>query len=428
MKKPFILYAMIIALSISGCAGSSETESSQEKGSTISVSEDENQEAIKAYNMGISYFDKGDYDNASEELSKVRYGTDKYDEAMEKLKEIYEIKQQAYLKDAQESADNGNYKSAIDTLNTALLYANSDEEKSIEDKINEYENLWYRRYIESAESDAGNGHYISAIDTLNNALQVYPNSAEIKEKLSEYKQLAFAEIKAHADGKEYDEAILKLVELKNAFPNDSEVKKHYDGNYSKYIDGILKESESINKKKGYQKAIQYLNGIKNTVSDEKINNKIDYYYGFEPVYLSDFEIYDYGYSGELKVNETIIDNFESEYSTSMYPTGGGWSGDYVSKEDDFYATYYIKSQYKTFSGTFAVAYENRNEDRKVRAEIYADDVKVFTSDTFKSMSKPQRFSIDVSNVDFIKIKWVCVDDDGARTRTATLFDARLTEN
>lgn len=422
MKKPFILYAMIIALSISGCAGSSETESSQEKGSTISVSEDENQEAIKAYNMGISYFDKGDYDNASEELSKVRYGTDKYDEAMEKLKEIYEIKQQAYLKDAQESADNGNYKSAIDTLNTALLYANSDEEKSIEDKINEYENLWYRHYIESAESDAGNGHYISAIDTLNNALQVYPNSAEIKEKLSEYKQLAFAEIKAHAAGKEYDEAILKLVELKNAFPNDSEVKKHYDGNYSKYIDGILKESESINKKKGYQKAIQYLNGIKNTVSDEKINNKIDYYYGFEPVYLSDFEIYDYGYLG-IDVNETIIDNFESEYSTSISSHGHNFD-----KEDDLYATYYIKSQYKTFSGTFAVAYENRNTERKVRAEIYADDVKVFTSNTFKSMSKPQRFSIDVSNVDFIKIKWVCVDDDFAYTETATLFDARLTKN
>lgn len=428
MKKIIIgIVALVMALSSTGCSEKKDTDSSLPSGSSNTAASDEKLvESHKNYEMGIGYFNKQDYENAKYKLEQVIKDDPDYDDAQKKLEEMIEIKRQKYLSDAESEAKSSNYTKANEILNKAL--EEYPDDKQIKDRIDEYEKSYHDSLVSAASKSYDDKDYIGAIKNYNTVLLHYPDDTEAASRIEELKTIIKSDADKQLKNKEYTAAVEKMQTLVDLFPKDDEISKQYKTLYESSVQGILSQADAIHKKDGYFKAIQYLKGISG-ISDSRINDKITYLYGFEPVYLKDLE----AYSGDPVHDEELKDRLEKNYTHSMFCSKYNDNSIYKGDENN-YVTYYLKSQYKTFEGVISVPYEYRNEKGKVKIEIYADDSKIYTSDVMSSKSDSKAIKLDVSNVDFIKIVWLFVEDSGdhydesAYASMATIFDARLTKN
>lgn len=428
MKRFIIgIMALVLTMSLAGCDEKKGKESSiQDVSSGTSASDEKLVESHKNYEMGIGYFNKGDYENAKYKLELVIKDDPDYEDAQKKLEEMVEIKRQKFLSDAESEAKSSNYTKANEILNKAL--EEYPDDKQIKDRIDEYENSYHDSLVSAAAKSYDNKDYIDAIKNYNMVLLHYPNDKDAQSKLEELKTIIESDAEKQMKNKQYTDAVEKMKTLVDLFPKDDDIGRQYKTIYESSVQGIISQADAVYKKDGYFKAIQYLKGI-NGISDSRINDKITYYYGFEPVYLKDLE----AYSGNPQHDEELKDRLEKNYTHSMY-CSTYYKGK-LEKGDtkDNYVTYYVKSQYKTFEGVLSVPYEYRNESGKVKIEIYADDSKIYTSDVMSCKSAPKAIKLDISNVDFIKIVWLYVDSgysysESVSAPIATLFDARLTKN
>lgn len=147
-----------------------------------------------------------------------------------------------------------------------------------------------------------------------------------------------------------------------------------------------------------------------------------------PVELCDLEPIDGGFEFE---NEPITDVYENEYDAYFHVFLGDMGSEEASVE------YGVNNKYSLFTGTL---FTDKNEGiySAYKMKVYecnSEDDKgncIYTSPTIKLKSKPQKFEVPLSGVDFLKIKFIFVNGDGGGPEDgfmsithACLYDAKL---
>lgn len=75
-----------------------------------------------------------------------------------------------------------------------------------------------------------------------------------------------------------------------------------------------------------------------------------------------------------------------------------------SCETNYWESYMLTEDYSTFSGTLFIAYENRDSATTCNVRIYGDGKLLYNSPTLTKGVKPVSFSVDIRDVDELKIE------------------------
>lgn len=147
-----------------------------------------------AYYCGLSYLNNSDdsrnYCKAIEKFSAVIEDDLKYNDAVEKGNEAFEI----YFKDTIEAVDeymkNGDYSAATSLLDTTFNeFSNSDEySEAITAKSVEIRKRYADEYVQKADESFKSGDVNAAIGNMQAALTIQPENSEYKSKLELYFQ------------------------------------------------------------------------------------------------------------------------------------------------------------------------------------------------------------------------------------------------
>lgn len=361
------------------------------------------------------------------------------------------------IDEAQSYADGYQYSEAILTIQDGMEeYPNSND---LQEKLDEFTDLQTEfeitAIITASEELASVADYESAIAQIENGLDVYPDSIELQDKLTEYSDLLAAQIKAQTlteaqvfaesgDYKaamvvietalqkngadtDYNEAYLlyekkyalasaneyanngdlpnALLVLSSAIENnstDEDLLALYNQYSSSYVSKIQAESSTAYQSGGYEAAVSVINDALNVLSDNDVLKKEkEKYEALKPSWLSSLEVFSYGHNGpyNVDIDAYVTDRYKNRYSSSF------------SIEDQDTITWLLNGKYEKLTGIiscpeeYLYAWERSN----VIVQIFCDEEKVFTSAEAGPEEKPQTFSIDLTGVEKLQIKWYCLE-------------------
>lgn len=159
------------------------------------------------------------------------------------------------------------------------------------------------------------------------------------------------------------------------------------------VESCLQEAEAaFANGNDYASAIRVITTAQNTLGeDERLTAALEEYQSYIPVYLNELDYFDGSpfYCVQYRDNET--DNYGNTYKYALW----------ITQEEG--ARFYLAGNYSTLTGTCAMHDRQRNTSASGYIEIYGDEVLLYTSPTMVSDSQPQDFSIDISNVTFLRI-------------------------
>lgn len=312
-----------------------------------------------SYQKGIELFNKNDFSGAANSFSKVSEEDTWYDDAQNKLTESQEKLLEEKIKEIEQYLADGDYDSAQSAINELRNEELADE---INKKLDEYETKIYEsklakidEYVSSGDMDAAKAYIESLGDGLSNEAQARLNQA-IKNKANDYITKADDALKSGERQGAYDMALM----AQNLCPDDNEINKKVEY-FKAYLPFELYKEE-------------------NYLSQERIESA---------------DIY---YDVKCKANNSHIMEHSVKINHSNIFFGGLF----------YTVTYNLGSKYNIVSGTeFLIkAGENRNGVKgSGYFEIYCDGNKAYTSSTMKKNFLPDFFSIKVTHVDMLTIKY-----------------------
>ena len=212
------------------------------------------------------------------------------------------------------------------------------------------------------------------------------------------KQKFLKKIGDYIANKQYTNAINYIDTLDEKYKTMSEITLKKEEVVELYRNSVLNEAEKFFITQGYEKAIQHLNTSLKYLPDDKVIKKaIDDYNSYKPVALSSLEPY-YTKSSMFSLgyyeSNNGKDNLGNEYVDVI---GGDWENKYK-----------IDGKYTELKGIFYYRYEYRNLssdklfDTSGEISVYNGD-KIIESISIEPGEKPKEFSIDISQVNDLKI-------------------------
>lgn len=139
-------------------------------------------------------------------------------------------------------------------------------------------------------------------------------------------------------------------------------------------------------------------------TDNAVANEYELWKSRQPVLLTDLEVFSKDMSVSINSSLYEVDNYGSVYFSNLgidgYP-----SVEYPSIE------YYIGSNYSKLTCTLYITDNAKDYDSefwtdswgKLTISIYGDDVLLYTKTGFAPKDKPLDISVDVRDVEFLKI-------------------------
>ena len=255
--------------------------------------------------------------------------------------------------------------------------------------------------FESAEELFNQGYYVDAYFLYCDVLHTDTNKARAEEKITETIDFIISETlnetSSYENANDYIGAMNIIDNICDIIGNDYELTSKYNELSAKYIDFSISEAEkTFNTEKNYNGAISIITAaIDNIGEDTRLVSELEKYEAYIPVYLNNLDYIDK--YGSIKHENEPKDNYGNIYTYGLRV--GGWgSGVY-------YVTYYLGQNYTTLSGTCILPYSYRNTTASKHFEIYGDSELLFRSNDMTTMSNPQKFVIDVSNVTNLTIKF-----------------------
>lgn len=308
----------------------------------------------ETYELGLSYFEKSNYEEAIQTLKEVADSSASYVEAQKLLAEATDQYRVELIGTANTYVEKDDFKLAIDILNAGLLVIPKDAEllQTIEDYSLEYTNS-----VRSA---------------------------------------AIADAEVYAAKQDYANVMTAILDARNEIGSDAELDallKKYTVEYKEFA---LAKADIIFNSEGYEAAIKFLQEVqKFIVLDDELSNAMDEYKSYKPVAISDLDIWRtdpiYGSCGPSY--DSITDNYGNTYSP-YFDKGGS-------------NIYRIDKQYSTLSGIFCVKENDNSSNDECRLYIWKITNGQRSSllyDTVLTGGKtPVEFSIDISGLDFIEI-------------------------
>lgn len=311
-----------------------------------------------SYSNGVELFNANDFSGAINSFSNVIEEDSWYENAQSRLTESQEKLLDEKIALIEKDINTGDYDNAQQEINS-LRYENLTDEMTA--KLDEYETQIYQaklakidEYVESGDLDAANEYIESLEDGLSSEAQARLNQA-IKNKAEDYLAKADEALKSGERQGAYDMAVM----AQNLCPDDKEINKKVEY-YKEYLPFELYKKEN------------YLSQKK---SGDAFNDYFIYY------------------------NEKCTTNNSKTMLNCVYIIHDLSSGLLYS------VTYNLDKTYDTISGTQFVTKYSKNIAQKGYFEIYGDGKKIFTSSVMGINFLPKDFSVSVSGVDTIVVKY-----------------------
>lgn len=342
--------------------------------------------------------DDGDYDGALDTLNRIDTDWDDYETVEDVRQEALKRQLKAKLVEYETV---GNYQGIISLINEKVKDINSDKEVKViyENSVQNY----MAEAISSAEEYVVAGDYASARSALSIAKNFIGETEKISEKLKEInqKEVLEAVLSFEAEGN-YKEAIAYLKENNSIVSDSVDLQTKFSVYTEKYRTNVISEAASEYKEKGYESAVSLLNSALDILKDDNLLiSEKEKYEALKPIMLTEMEIFSYGYNGEYNVS---LDNHTEDRYGNTYSTS-------FSIDDEDSIKWLLNGKYERITGTIACpkGYLLKSNYSNVIVTIYCDGNKVFKSDEAGPEKKPQSFSIDLTGIEELEIRWSCLD-------------------
>lgn len=307
-----------------------------------------------SYSDGVTAFNSNNYSLAVSLFSQVTEDDSLYDDAQTKLTESQQKLLEEKIVLIEKYINNGEYDSAQNEID-GLRNENLTDEMN--KKLDDYENKIFElklavidEYINSGDIE-GAKKYIETLGSgLSGAAKERFNQA-IKNKANDYISKADEALKSGERQGAYDMAAM----AKSLCPNDDEINKKVEY-YKEYLPFELYKSKNCISYKEYA-VMDY--GHNPTANNSNLMEKC--------VYV----VYSYHYSSKL-LGE---------------------------------ATYNLAGKYDEINGTAFILSDLKNYEQDGHFEIFGDGKKIYTSKNLKRNSLPEKFSVSVSGVETLIIKY-----------------------
>lgn len=339
----------------------------------------------------------GTFDTAREVLmdSETFLGTD--EEILLTLKEI-DVMEATSIVQAHLSASE--YLPALQYLDNLSAELQS-EAQIIDLRENVLEPYRFTIYVEADKARAA-GEYDAARRCLEAATPYFPDNSDFAQLLNLIDEQEAQSIVADYTAKRmYGEAVKCLEVRKNIVSASAELQELLDSCKGLYRTDAVERAEQAYSSDGYQAAVSILDeALEIMKGDRELTDLRNYYYSRKPIILVELQVFSYGDGGEYNAssNEYKTDRYGNEYSSSF------------SVENQSTIKWLLKGQYRTFTGTIACPanFQYKNNLSNVVVTVIGDGKVLFTSAESGPDEKPQCFSIDVTAVEELQIKWVCL--------------------
>lgn len=358
-----IALVAIVAIGLSGNLGNTVDHKGTTESSPSSQIETEKTDML--YELGISYYDMGEYEKAINTLSEVDDGSDYYVEAQIARANAIDQYRSKLIDTAKTYVERNDYVLAIDILNAGLLVIPQDER--LTSTISEYTvahiSAVRAAAIESAAASAAEGDYADAFLSIQDAIGVIDDDAE-------------------------------LEVLSNKYATD-------------YRNDILTRSEVLLRSEGYESAIQLVQSAMTVLpSDRELDRAIEKYEEYAPVYL--IEDIDYltkteFYSGSgIKIENTSLTDCDGNNIFGHYHIHNSSLLNWYPAS----ITFDLSGEFKSFCGMVVLPEEYKHTKYFAYISVYGDGNLLYQSPGISAGFHTDTFIIDVDGVSTLRIEMV----------------------
>lgn len=330
--------------------GSATGEGHIDQGSTIS-------ETDEAYELGLFYFERGDYEESIKSLKNVADSSSAYLDAQKLLSDATDQYRAGLLDTANEYINKDDYSVAIDILTAGLLVIPEDAKllQSIDNYSSQYTDVVRTTAIADAGTYAGNEDYASAFVAIQGAI--------------------------------------------DKIGSDVELLALYDDYTNQYREKILTDARRAYVEQGFQPSLSIIqSGLELLPDDKELMEYYDIFLSHKPVRLNDL----------VKIDESdryfssydsrqISDLLENDPIDSRYSFGNdGWSG-YLSGTG--WVEFFLNKEYSSFQCSFLT----RSIGPIYIFSIYGDEAELYNSGEVNWEAGRQDITVNVENVSKLKI-------------------------
>lgn len=353
-----------------------------------------------------------DVNNFDDAIAKVQASLQEHpnsDDLSSKLDEItrlqtdFEINQ--ILAEAEKMASAEDFEAAIDKLEAGLV--THPESNSLRDKVLEYTNALTEairaQTLADAKALADIGEYETAMSMIEAAQKSYGSNKDYQDAYASYhKAHSLAAAKVYVDAGDYPNAINLLENAQKINANDVELITAYNSYCDSYVANVLNNADILLADRNMDEAITKVNNaLKVLPSHPKLKQKKEELLAAKPIPIT--TLLAVNSNGWREWNSgSPIDPFGNDYSHSCnYVILEGYSLG-ISSNMDHYTEYRLYGNYSNLTGTIATHIDSP-EGRINRLQIYTDDKLVYTSPDLGRKTDAIDFSVDVSDVEYVKI-------------------------
>lgn len=316
----------------------------------------------EAYDLGLFYFERGEYEKAIQTLNEIANNSNSYVEAQKLLAKAIDQYRIGLIDTAHTYVEKDDYKLAIEILKAGLLIVPDDAELlgTIEDYSLEYINVVRAAAIEDAAAYAAEEDYANALMTIQSAIDEVDSDVELHALYDNYivqyrKDVLAKACQAYAE-QDFQSSLSIIQNSLDVLPNDKSLMAYYDVLLS-------------------HKPAQLSDLVEIDESDK-------HYY----------DVYEHNHISDLLGNDPIDSNYSfGNDSWSGYSSGTGWVEFFLNKE-------YI---------IFQCSFLTRSVKPTYTFCVYGDDAELYNSGEINWEAGRQDISVNVKNINKLRIlvKW-----------------------
>lgn len=292
------------------------------------------------------------------------------------------------------------YRRAIALLETITSdYSNFSE---VSKKLSEAQELYLNEYLQDADEYLNNEKYDKALEALDKIEEEFQDAEIVLEKRNEIhsEKIAYEIDKLLKENATNYDIIKFLTEYD--FDNLEDIKDEIDDLISEYKNKfILEVRETL--VKDYDNAKKMAEEMQDILPDDNdINDLVDEIIDLEPVSLLSLEAEEK--EGRLNISQNprndIKDLDGNSYTNYISVTS--------TSKDSNTVTYKLDSKYSKLTGKICVMDSSKDAtvSGETRVNIYSNGNLLYTSDIITNTTKSLDFSVDVDNVDDLKIELI----------------------
>ena len=292
------------------------------------------------------------------------------------------------------------YRRAIALLETITSdYSNFSE---VSKKLSEAQELYLNEYLQDAGEYLNDEKYDKALDALDKIEEEFQDAEIVLEKRKEIhsEKIAYEIDKLLKENATNYDIIKFLTEYD--FENLEDIKDEIDDLVSEYKNKfILEVRETL--VKDYESAKKMAEEMQDILPDDNdINDLVDEIIDLEPVSLLSLEAEEK--EGRLNISQNprndIKDLDGNSYTNYISVTS--------TSKDSNTVTYKLDNQYSKLTGKICVMDSSKDAtvSGETRVNIYSNGNLLYTSDIITNTTKSLDFSVDVDNVNDLKIELI----------------------